>query len=160
MNQAFIKRAYIAVSALLFLFTVTFYSASSFSEADISPYELFSKRESRVNQIPKDWAVTNPIRVNVCFNLKHAINSDEANDFLDNLYATINGFDFDVTIQLFRTIYPVKLDYCATMTFPNWEAQREYETSDEFLSFYRERWKAVVTDTQEHWAVEDLHAGR
>ncbi len=128
--------------------------------ADISPQELFSKLTSRVNEIPGSWATTNPIRVNVCFNLKHEINSKQANAFLDDLYTTIDGFEFDVKINIYRTMYPVKLDYCATMLFPNWEAQRKYETSDEFLSFYKTRWKGAVTDSEEHWAVEDLYAGR
>jgi len=135
-------------------------SSLASSEADISPQELFSKRESRVNEIPEGWAEANPIRVNVCFDLKHEINSKEANQFLDELYSTIDNFPFDVDVQLFRTMYPVEFDYCVTMSFTNWEAQRVYETSEEFLSYYRNRWKGVVTNTHEHWAVEDLRAGR
>jgi hypothetical protein len=135
-------------------------SVQARAEADISPQELFSKLNSRIDEIPENWASENPIRVNVCFNLKHKINSKEANAFLDDLYRTIDDFEFDVEIRIFRTMYPVKLDYCATMEFPDWEAQREYETSEEFLSFYKTRWKAAVTDTEEHWAVEDLRAGR
>ncbi|MBX2857846.1 MAG: hypothetical protein KTR17_04215 [Cellvibrionaceae bacterium] len=147
-------------SSTLLLLVTALFNTAVFAEADISPRELFSKLESRVNDIPKNWAETNPVRVNVCFNLKYKINSPAANAFLDDLYSTIAGFKFDVEIRLYRTMYPVKLDYCATMRFPNWQAQREYETSEEFLNFYKNRWKNAVSETEEHWAIEDLHAGR
>ena len=158
-NSAVSRGLYIILPPFVgFLFFLL--GTQTFAEADISPDKLFSKLESRIDDIPEDWAVKNPVRVNICFNLMHEINSAEANAFLDELYRTIDGFEFEVSIQLYRTIYPAKLDYCATMVFPNWDAQREYETSTEFLNFYKTRWKSSVTKSEEHWAIEDLKAGR
>jgi hypothetical protein len=123
-----------------------------------SPEEQFAGYQTRIGDIPDNWATTRPIQTRVCFNLRYPINSPEANAFLSELHSTISGMEFGVDIRIERPIYPVTHAYCATMLFRDWETNRRYETSEVFLRFYEDRWKAVTLDVDERLSVVDTRA--
>ena len=123
-----------------------------------TPEEQFAGYETLVDDIPDDWATTRPIQTRVCFNLRHPVNSPEANAFLRELHSTISEMEFGVDIRIERPIYPATHAYCATMLFRDWETNRRYETSEVFLRFYRERWKTVTLDVDERLSVIDTRA--
>lgn len=125
-----------------------------------TPQEIFANSKSRVNDIPENWVTENQLINNVCFNLKYALNSKEADKFLDDLYTTISDMNFDLEVNVYRTLYPVKLDYCVMLTFENWNAYMKYETSEEFLSFYYEHWKDAVIKTEEQRIILDTRASK
>ncbi len=120
-----------------------------------TPQEQFSGYDTNIDKIPPDWLTSNPILLRVCFNLKYPVNSDEANAFLRELHSTISGMKYGVKIRVERAIYPVSQLYCASLQFENWEINRRYESSPEFLEFYEQRWKPAVTDVTEQLSVLD-----
>lgn len=141
----------IAFAVLFFSFSV----AAAAADRIKTPQEQFAGYPTRIDDIPGDWATTNPIFTRVCFNLQHPVNSPEANAFLRELYSTITGLELGVKVRIERTISPVQYAYCVSLGFRNWDANRRYETNEEFLSFYENRWKATVTEAHEQLTVLD-----
>lgn len=120
-----------------------------------TPQEQFAGYPTRIDDIPDDWATTNPILTRVCFNLKYPVNSPEADAFLRELHSTVSAMEFGVKVRIERTIYPVEHAYCVSLLFRNWEDNRLYENSEGFLRFYKERWQPTVTETAEQLTVLD-----
>ena len=106
-----------------------------------TPEEQFKEYPNQLAQIPATWSTTNPIRLQVCFNLKYPPNSPEANEFLQTWYRSITAKPFEVQLRMERVVFPAKFSYCGSLTFRNWQNNRAYETSDVFLKYYREQWK-------------------
>ena len=129
-------------------------SASSAAETK-SPEETFKGYPNRVADIPAGWATTKPVRLQVCFNLKHPVNSPEADQFLLDLQRTITAMPYGVKVRIERPLTPATFAYCASLSFRNWENNRAYEHSEVFLKYYREQWKPVVTETSEQLLVLD-----
>lgn len=120
-----------------------------------SPEEVFRNYPNRLAELPPGWAASKPLRLEVCFNLKHPVNSPEANAFIKQLYQTITALPYGVQVRIERPITPVQYGYCASMFFRDWQHYRQYETSDGFLQFYREAWKPAVTAAAENLSVLD-----
>lgn len=121
-----------------------------------TPAAQFEGYPTRIGDIPDDWATRNPILTRVCFNLRDPVNSPAADAFLRELHSTISGLGVDIRVE--RVVYPPTHAYCASLVFPDWEANRSYEQSDAFLKFYRERWKAMTLDVDERLSVLDTRA--
>ena len=129
--------------------------------ADIkTPQEQFKSYPNRLADIPDDWMTTNPIRLQVLFNLKYPPNSAEANLFLRTWYRSIKAMPFGVELRMERVVVPTKYAYAASLTFKNWETNRAYETSDVFLKYYREQWKPAVTEAEEQMTLLDRVASQ
>jgi hypothetical protein len=119
------------------------------------PGEQFAGRPNRLADIPAGWATTRPLRLQICFNLKYPVNSPEADQFLETMQRTITAMPFGVKVRIERPITPEKFAYCGSLSFRDWRANREYETSDVFLKYYREQWKPAVTEATEQLLVLD-----
>ena len=131
-------------------------AASTVRAAELkSPEETYKGYPTRVADIPAGWATTKPLRLQICFNLKHAVNSPEANQFLLDLQRTITAMPYGVKVRVERAITPARFAYCASLSFRNWENNRAYENSEVFLKYYREQWKPVVTESSEQLLVLD-----
>ncbi len=120
-----------------------------------SPEETYKGYPTRIADIPAGWATTKPLRLQLCFNLKHPVNSPEADQFLLDLQRTITAMPYGVKVRVERAITPAKFAYCASLSFRNWENNRAYENSEVFLKYYREQWKPVVTESSEQLLVLD-----
>lgn len=137
------------------LILTTFFSAAAWAEDIKSPQAHFENYDTNIADIPADWASNNPILRKVCFNLIYPVNSREANAFLRDLHRTISALDFELQVQIERTIYPVTESYCVSLSFPDWKTSRQYENSPAFLDFYTHRWKPAVIDVSEQLSVLD-----
>jgi hypothetical protein len=131
-------------------------AANSESPAIKTPEEQFKSYPNQLANIPAGWSTKNPIRLQVCFNLKYPPNSPEADEFLRTWYRSIKAMPFGVQLRMERVVFPVKFAYCASLTFKNWQNNRAYETSDVFLKYYREQWKPAVTEAQEQMTLLDV----
>jgi hypothetical protein len=132
--------------------------ASAQAPSAKSPDEVFRSYPNRLADLPPGWVNSKPLRLEVCFNLKHAVNSPEANAFVKQLYQTITALPFGVQVRIERPITPVQYAYCASMFFRDWEHYRQYETSEGFLKFYREAWKPAVAAATENLSLLDDEA--
>lgn len=133
--------------------------ASPGRAADIkTPEEQFKSYPNRLADIPPNWATTNPIRLQVCFNLKAPVNSPEADAFLADWYRSIKAMPYGVELRMERVVFPVRFAYCGSLIFKDWRTNREYEASEVFLKYYRERWKPAVTETSEQMTILDTVA--
>lgn len=120
-----------------------------------SPQETFKAYPNRLADLPAGWSTTRPIRLQVCFNLKHPVNSPEADAFLKTWYRTISAMPFGVQLRMERVVAPAKFAYCGSLNFRDWENNRAYETSEVFLKYYREQWKPAVTEAAEQLTIVD-----
>ena len=133
----------------------------SAAAADIkSPQEQFKSYPNRLADIPSHWTTSNPIRLQVLFNLKYPPNSPEADQFLRTWYRSINAMPYGVELRMERLVFPAKYSYAASLTFKNWQVNRAYETSEVFLKYYREQWKPAVTEAEEQMTVLDRNAAK
>jgi hypothetical protein len=131
-------------------------SGSGVLAADIkSPEETYKGYPNRLADIPPGWVTSKPLRLHICFNLKHPVNSPDADVFLKTLYQTITAMPFGVKVRIERAINPVKFAYCASLEFKDWQTNRAYEHSEVFLKYYREVWKPAVTEASEQLLVLD-----
>ncbi|MEZ5498848.1 MAG: hypothetical protein R3E77_05375 [Steroidobacteraceae bacterium] len=121
-----------------------------------SPEQQFKDHPTRLADLPPGWSTNNPIRLQVCFNLKYAPNSHEANQFLLTWYRRISEMPYVVDLRMERLVYPAQFTYCANMMFKNWAHNRAYETSDVFLKYYYEVWKPAVTEMAEQMTILDI----
>jgi hypothetical protein len=120
-----------------------------------SPQQQFKSVPSRIADIPGDWATANPLRLQVCFNTRFAVNSPQADEFLRNWFRSISAMPFDVQLRMERVIYPAKFAYCASLTYKNWQVYRDYDASEIFLKYYHEQWQPAVTEAEEQLTVLD-----
>lgn len=141
--------------ALLLVVIISLHSIA-WADGVKTPEQQFDGYETNLDTIPAQWMASNPILLRVCFDLVYPINSDEANAFLHDLQRTISGMKYGVEIRIERTIYPVSEPYCASLAFPDWETNRRYESSEEFLDFYEQRWKPAVSTMREELSVLDV----
>lgn len=120
-----------------------------------TPEEQFKSYPNRLSDLPPNWSTSNPIRLQVCFNLKYPPNTPEANNFLQTWYRTIKAMPYGIQLRMERSVFPVKFAYCGSLIFKNWRNNRAYETSEVFLKYYREQWKPAVTEAQEQMTILD-----
>ena len=73
---------------------------------------------------------------------------------------TFPAIHFGVKPQMERVICSARFAYCGSLAYRNWRVNREYETSEVFLKYYRERWKPAVTEAEEQLTVLDKTATR
>lgn len=140
------------------LLTLCVFGASfgaSAAEPVKSPEEVFGPYPTFIKELPPGWSTTKPIRLQVCFNLKYAVNSPEANAFLKDWYQRIRKMPHTAKLRMERVVYPAKFHYCALLTFRNWAHNRAYEKSGEFMKYYKEVWKPAVTEQEEMMTILD-----
>jgi hypothetical protein len=141
------------------LFALALLSASTlaFGQAPEikAPEDVFRDYPNRLAELPPGWIRSKPLRLEVCFNLKHAVNTPEADAFLKQLFQTITSLPAGAEVRIERPVTPVQYAYCASMFFRNWEHYWTYERSQGFLTYYREVWKPAVTGSSENLAVLD-----
>ncbi len=146
------------VASIVGLLMTMIFSSVAWAEDIKTPEAQFDGYPTNLDNIPADWTTSNPISRRVCFNLVYPVNSTEANAFLRELHNTISSLNYDLTIQIERTIYPIAQSYCVSLTFPDWEISRRYESNPEFLDFYTSSWKPAVRNVTESLTVVDLAA--
>ena len=114
-----------------------------------SPEEVYEGRPNNLDILPEGAIRERPIRLVVSFNIEHAPNSPEAEQFLRTWYESITALPDRVTLELQRQVSPAKFAYAVSLTFNNWEEYRTYESRPEFLDYYYEHWKPYVTEAEE-----------
>lgn len=147
----------------LLLAALLFASSAAVAQAPEikAPEDVFRSYPNRLAELPPGWIRSRPLRLEVCFNLKHPVNTPEADAFLKQLYQTITSLPVGAEVRIERPVTPVQYAYCASMLFRNWEHYWTYERSEGFLAFYREVWKPAVTGSSENLAVlDEVAAGR
>lgn len=125
-----------------------------------SPEKVYAGRANNLEQLPAGWVDDHPVELVVSFNLDSPPNSPESNAFLRKWYESISGLPYDVKLAVKRLVAPAPYTYAVSLTFTNWAAYREYETSDDFLRYYYAEWKPKVHEADEQVYILDRAATR
>lgn len=142
-----------AVCALMLLLPMWAHAADT-----SSPEKFLATRGNNLPSLPAGWIATKPVQLAISFNLKAPPNSDEANAFLKRLNATLASLPPKKDLKIYRQLAPNKFQYTFAMNFKNWDDFMIHESGDAFLTFYRDHWKANVTEAEERIFVLDDEA--
>jgi hypothetical protein len=152
------RRVHGAIAVLLFCAACASGAASAQAGAGTpapipTPAQQFARVISNLDRLPPGWIESKPLRLEVAFNLKYAPGSAEADAFLAQWRSSIGSMPYHVQLETHRIVSPAKFLYLVCLTFDDWKTYRSYESSAEFLKYYREHWQPAVTELDERLTI-------
>jgi len=125
-----------------------------------SPEKFLATRGNNLPSLPAGWIATKPVQLAISFNLNSPPNSAAANAFLKKLNDTLTTLPPKKDMKIYRQLAPNKFQYTFAMTFKTWDDFMIHEGGEAFLAFYRDHWKANVTEAEERIFVLDDESAR
>jgi len=111
--------------------------------------EWAAERETNFYEIPSEWRLTQPVTLTIRFALKHELDSEGAQRFLEALESDIGSLTFGTNFQVRPVVVPTKFHYAMSIDFASLAAWRRHETSPALLEFVGSYWRDNVASAEE-----------